>query len=190
MKRIELLQKIETLPKFGYSERFAALVYIHYLSGCRVSDLLKIRGKDFTESYYVSIKQGKNSDPLILFIDKYHKIIDVWRSNNELISGTYTASSLYKIYKKIGLSLNRGEKRKKAVTHIFRVALARDIVDSGLDKDFASKALGHKSKKSVEFYLRDNKRSATIQRGVINQASGSLGNIIVQKNGVIRIKSK
>lgn len=190
MEKNEMLEKIEMLEGFGYSRQFVAMVYVHFITGCRISDLLRLTGRDFTNNYYVRISQGKNSDDLIYFVDKYHDIIDIWKSNGIKISGTYSRQSIYRIYTKIGISINRGNNRNKSVTHAFRVAIARDIVNSGMEKSVASKALGHKSKRSIDYYLNDIPGKARFNQNVLNSPTGVMENIRINKLGRIYMKNR
>ena len=188
MEKNQMLEKIESLEGLGYSRQFVAMVYVHFITGCRISDLLSLNGLDFTSNYYVRIKQGKNSEDLIYYIDKYHDVIDIWKSNKIRISGTYSRQSIYRIYNKIGISVNRGNNRNKSVTHAFRVAIARDIVSSGMDKGVASKALGHKSKRSIDYYLNDLPSKARFNQNVFNAPSGELEDMRINKLGRIYMK--
>lgn len=190
MKKNQMLEKIETLEGLGYSRQFVAMVYVHFITGCRISDLLSLTGRDFTHNYYVRIRQGKNSDDLIYFVDKYHDVIDIWRSSGIRISGTYSRQSIYRIYTKIGISVNRGTNRNKSVTHAFRVAIARDIVNSGMEKSVASRALGHKSKRSIDYYLNDLPAKARINQNVFNAPSGELEDMRINKLGRIYMKNR
>ena len=190
MQKNEMLEKIQSLESLGYSRQFVAMVYVHFITGCRISDLLRLTGRDFTDNYYVRINQGKNSDTLIYHIDKYYDIIDIWRSSGIRISGTYSRQSIYRIYTKIGISVNRGNNRNKSVTHAFRVAIARDIVNSGMEKSVASKALGHKSKRSIDYYLNDIPAKARINQNVFNAPSGELEDMRINKLGRIYMKNR
>lgn len=190
MKKNQMLEKIESLEGLGYSRQFVAMIYVHFITGCRISDLLRLTGRDFTNNYYVRISQGKNSDDLIYHIDRYHDIIDIWRSSGIRISGTYSRQSIYRIYTKIGISVNRGSNRNKSVTHAFRVAIARDIVNSGMAKSVASKALGHKSKRSIDYYLNDIPSKARFNQNVFNAPSGELEDMRVNRLGRIYMKNR
>lgn len=190
MKKNQMLEKIETLEGLGYSRRFVAMVYVHFITGCRISDLLRLTGLDFTGNYYVRIRQGKNSEDLIYHIDRYHDILDIWRSSGIRISGTYSRQSIYRIYTKIGISVSRGNNRNKSVTHAFRVAIARDIVSSGMEKSVASKALGHKSKRSIDYYLNDIPAKARFNQNVFNAPSGELEDMRINKLGRIYMKNR
>lgn len=190
MKKNQMLEKIESLESLGYARQFVAMVYVHYITGCRVNDLLRLTGHDFTSNYYVHIRQGKNSDDLVYHIDRYHDIIDIWKNSGVRISGTYSRQSIYRIYKKIGISINRGNDRNKSVTHAFRVAIARDIVNSGMDKSVASKALGHKSKRSIDYYLNDIPGKARFNQNVFNAPTGELEDMRVNRLGRIYMKNK
>ena len=180
-----ILEKIKQLSSWGYSEDFQALVYIHFATGCRVSDLLRLTGADFSSSYHVRIKQGKGSDDLIYKLSDYYHVIDRWRTRNTKISGTYSRQSLHRIYKKLGFSISRGENRNSSVTHFFRVIKARDLVTAFDDKELAGKVLGHRSKKSIEYYINDMPSRARLQRGVNNSATGDLGGLQMNRKGVI-----
>lgn len=180
-----ILEKIKLLSTWGYSEDFQALVYIHFTTGCRVSDLLRLTGADFSSSYHVRIKQGKGSDDLVYKLSDYYHVIDRWRARKTKIAGTYSRQSLHRIYRKLGFSISRGENRNLSVTHYFRVIKARDLVTAFDDKELAGKVLGHKSKKSIDYYITDFPSRARIQRGINNSASGEIDNLLTNRNGRI-----
>lgn len=180
-----VLDKIKRLSAFGYSEDFQALVYIHFTTGCRVSDLLRLTGADFSRSYHVRIKQGKGSEDLVYKLSDYYHVIDRWRARNAKISGTYTRQSLHRIYRKLGFSIYRGENRNLSVTHYFRVIKARDLVAAFDDKELAGKVLGHKNKRSIDYYVNDYPSRARLQRGVNNSSSGIIDDLLTNRNGRI-----
>ena len=188
LKDADIVEKIESLEKFGYSRSFCALIYVHYVTACRISDLLNLTGSNFSSNYVVTINQSKHSYQLVHYIALYHDVIDAWRSSTARIAGTYSRQSIYRIYKKVGLTLGRGAGNRDSVTHNFRVRRAHDVYLQDEDITSVSRALGHRSKRSAQYYIRDLKPNKNIQRGVLSSPTNTNDVIIANRLGVVRIK--
>ena len=72
------------------------------------------------------------------------------------------------------------EKMRWYVVHVY----------SGMEKSVASKALGHKSKRSIDYYLNDIPAKARINQNVFNAPSGELEEMRINKLGRIYMKNR
>lgn len=187
LKDAEIISKIESLEGFGYSRSFCALVYVHYVTACRISDLLSLTGSNFSSNYVVTVNQSKQSYQLVHYIALYHDIIDIWRQSTGRIAGTYSRQSIYRIYKKVGLTLGRGAGNRDSVTHNFRVRRAHDVFLQDENIASVTRALGHKSKRSAQYYIRDLKPHENIQRGALSSPTNTNDVIIINRKGIVRI---
>lgn len=187
LKDADIVEKINSLESFGYSRSFCALVYVHYVTACRISDLLSLTGSNFSSNYVVTVNQSKHSYQLVHYIALYHDIIDIWRQSTGRISGTYSRQSIYRIYKKVGLTLGRGAGNRDSVTHNFRVRRAHDVFLQDENIASVTRALGHKSKRSAQYYIRDLKPHENIQRGALSSPTNTNDVIIINRKGIVRI---
>lgn len=184
----QIIEKINSLEQLGYSRSFCAIVFIHYVTAGRIGDILKLTGRSFTSGYVCTLAQSKGSEKIVCYIPDYHDIIDLWRSNGGRVAGTYTKSSMYRIYKKVGLSMPRNGGKYASVTHNFRVRRAHDIYLNSGDSEEVTAALGHKSRRTAAHYIRDIVNPTNIQRGALTAPTNTNDVIVVNRIGVMRIK--
>lgn len=184
----QIINKIESLERYGYSRTFCAMVFVHYITAGRVSDILNLTGRNFTAGYVCTLPQSKNSEKIVCYIPAYHDIIDTWRMSPARIGGTYSRQSIYRIYKKVGFNLPRGQGRNSSVTHNFRVRRAHDIYLNSGDATEVSAALGHKSMRTAHYYIRDTYRPQSVQRGALGAPTDTNPVIISNRKGVIRAR--
>lgn len=183
--RIDLL--VKKLEDKNVSDIVIAYIALQFQAGLRISDLLNINYSNVSSNLDVVIKQGKGSESLI--ISPIFKR-DIWRKireNKLSLPGNYSRFWFYKFYRKIGLVYQNGTGRNDSVTHSARKIRAKQLYDLDGDIEVAKLALGHKSKKSTKYYVDEKFRKSTLDRGISNNASGEVSNIVLQKNGIMRI---
>ena len=116
--------------------------------------------------------------------------LDIWREIREEKLAPfefYDRFVFYRISKRYGLVLANGKGRNDSVTHAGRKYLAREMYSANNDINVAKEALGHKSVNSTKYYVDNEYRKSVLNRGIGNDVSGEVSNVVVQKNGVIRI---
>ena len=170
----EVDKKIDLMKSHGLNLTVANFIKLHFVSGCRISDLLSIRRSNFTNDGNVLIRQSKGSRPLIV---SYLFAYDFFYNYSQ---GLYTDIScfsrqyFYRIYERYGLTIYSQGHTNTSVTHSARILKARTIYDlTGIVED-ASAALGHVSPNSTLYYLQDRPKRSNYIRGVLDKLSGSI----------------
>lgn len=132
-----------------------AYVSLHYYSGARISDLLKVDYTSISARLNISILQGKKSQALVIQPVHFREFWVRVRDNRLTPMQNYNRFYFYRLYKRFGISVSRGGRKNNLVTHAFRKELARDLhaLDGNIKR--AQGALGHRSASSTEHYTGD-----------------------------------
>lgn len=138
-----------------------AIIELMYLHGLRISEVCKIRGTDVNRSGHIHIKGSKGSYNRYVSPGRY---IEFWkgiRSNPQSIGSTYSRHYWYRLFKKLGLSINTASQHRKAVTHSLRHIYLKEGIRTDEDKATLQRSIGHKNEKSTEHYINQNKQMTT-----------------------------
>lgn len=126
-------------------------------SGCRASEVLALTWGDISEEGSVYIKSTKRGVPHIV---RMPDLVPMFRKARQsyyerVVPLTYR--KLYLAYLRAGVGFKPTQLRKNlAVTHAPRHQLAREHFKlSGNVPECAGHSLGHKSNKSIQYYLGD-----------------------------------
>lgn len=187
MKESDLQRIFDLMLREGISKYIVAGISLQFSAGLRISDLLKLTYRDISSNLLITVLQSKGSNALVVQPIYFR---DVWREvRQEKLSPFefYDRFVFYRISKRYGLVLSNGPGRNNSVTHAGRKYLAREMYSASNDIHTAKEALGHKSANSTKYYVDEAFRRSVLSRGIGNNASGEVSNVIVQKNGVIRI---
>lgn len=187
MKETDLQRIFDNMLRDGISKYIVAGISLQFTAGLRISDLLKITYRDISTNLLITVEQSKGSNALVVQPIYFR---DIWREvRQEKMSPFYFYDRFvfYRINKRYGLVLSNGTGRNDSVTHAGRKYLAREMYSASNDIHTARKALGHKSANSTKYYVDKEYRKSVLSRGIGNNASGEVSNVVVQKNGVIRI---
>ena len=132
-----------------------AYVSLHYYSGARISDLLQVDYTSISSRLNVSILQGKGSQALVIQPVHYREFWVRVRDNRLTPMQHYNRFYFYRLYRRFGIIISRGNNKNNLVTHAFRKELAGDLyaLDGNIKR--AQGALGHRSSKSTEHYTSD-----------------------------------
>ena len=132
-----------------------AYVSLHYYSGARISDLLQVDYTSISSRLNVSILQGKGSQALVIQPVHYREFWVRVRDNRLTPMQHYNRFYFYRLYRRFGIIISRGNNKNNLVTHAFRKELAGDLyaIDGNIKR--AQGALGHRSSKSTEHYTSD-----------------------------------
>ena len=132
-----------------------AYVSLHYYSGARISDLLRVDYTSISSRLNISILQGKGSQALTVQPVHYREFWESVRNNRLSPMENYNRFYFYRLYKRFGITIFRGSHKNNLVTHAFRKELAVDLhsIDGNIKR--AQGALGHRSANSTEHYTAD-----------------------------------
>ena len=136
------------------------LVWAHYHTGCRISEILKLSPPIVNVSKRVYIKACKGSENRVCIVPPIHYISSETRIQQGVLSEYYDRYFIYRLYKKVGISAIFGNNINKSITHVFRHNVALNVIAECNDKSFASKALGHKNKDNIKFYENEQRKKS------------------------------
>lgn len=135
-----------------YPIDFKYLVYLLLVSGCRISEALKVNSNDITGSYRVHLRGSKGSNDRIIFLPPLPFGTLNVGSGNYPIWQVYSRFYVYRVLKQHGIYLSKEGNQNKAVTHAFRNAYAAELQTIVGSSELKSQAMGHKSLKSKKYY--------------------------------------
>lgn len=187
MKESDLQRVFDNMLQEGISKYIVAGISLQFSAGLRISDLLKLTYRDISSNLLITVLQSKGSNALVVQPIYFR---DVWREVREEKLAPfqfYDRFVFYRISKRYGLIISNGKGRNNSVTHAGRKYLAREMYSASNDIHTAKEALGHKSANSTKYYVDKDYRKSVLSRGIGNNVSGEVSNVVVQKNGVIRI---
>ena len=187
MKETDLQRIFDSMLQEGISKYIVAGISLQFSAGLRISDLLKLTYRDISTNLLITVLQSKGSNALVVQPIYFR---EVWREiRQEKLSPFYFYDRyvFYRINRRYGLVLSNGPGRNDSVTHSGHKYLAREMYSASNDIHIAKEALGHKSANSTKYYVDKEYRKSVLDRGLGNNASGEVSNIVMQKNGVIRI---
>ena len=187
LSEIEIKNRLDAMLADNVDEKIVAGVGLMFSAGLRISSLLLIDYTCISSNLVITIKQLKGSNTLYAQPIYYR---DVWRKvyDNKLSPFTlYDRFFFYRLFKRYDLVLKNGAGRNDSVTHAPRKYLANEMYSVENDIQAAKSALGHKSSSSTKYYINENYRRTILNRGIGNNASGEISNIVIQKNNIIRI---
>lgn len=187
MEEKEILNLISQLEKRNIDRKIIAYITLQFSAGLRISDLLSVSYKNISPSLHITIVQGKGSNTIIT---QPIYLRETWREirDKKLYPvESYNRFWFYKLYKKLGITKTNGTGRNNSVTHAPRKMLAQQLYTEEGDYEAARVALGHKDVRSTKYYTDEKFRKAVLEGGIGGNASGELGPIVIQKNGVIRL---
>lgn len=148
---------LHILERKDISEVDKAVIELLYLFGLRISEVLRILPSDIMPTGSILIKTSKHGEKKIVtpvMMSAFWRL----RSLAECpINETRSRWYYYRLFKKLGLYASYGKNKNNAVTHFFRHELVLQLENSGVDGDTISYFLGHKSKKSREYYEQKRK---------------------------------
>ena len=162
------------------------LIILLLRNGLRVSEIANPAGIRKIDDWSVSVFCYKTKIWRICqlaeaaYIEKEYKVLEnigMWKRNR------------FYYYRKLkGLLPNIETSRtgNQAVTHAARNIRAQQTYEATGEMDAAKTALGHKSVKSTETYVKQRRRGAKVLKGVEGDASGTINDIQLTRNGVLR----
>lgn len=181
-----LEQRFEASKHIFLDSQLKAYIRLQHDYGLRVSDMLKINYKNIQSDLSIIVKQSKNSNTLNIYP---RSDLDIWRSikaNCLSPMDIYSRFSIYRLYKKLGLSLPSITNGNQSVTHSARKIKAQQIYNDTKSVQDTAATLGHKRTTSTMYYLTAEQKRLELKHGILNNPVGECQGIKVNKNGVIR----
>lgn len=171
----------------GVPNFIRAFTYLHFRSGARISDILKLDHNSIMTSGEIIIQQSKKSESIIIqptrFIEVFNRIRDLQLSPLE----GFNASYFRNLYRRYGISHRKQGAKHTAVTHAFRHNRAQEIYNHTGNIEDAKMALGHKSVRSTEYYITKPRPKAVQKTGIGRNPVGRISNLKIDRRGVITI---
>lgn len=130
-----------------------AYTALHWQSGARISDLLKVDYSCISNSLYISISQSKQSNALT--VQPVH-FREFWKQVRDLKLTPmlhYNRFYFYRLYQRYGITDKKRNAINNSVTHAFRKNIAKDLYNLDENKERVTSALGHRSKRSADYYI-------------------------------------
>lgn len=141
------------LSPWPLSLRVLIDLQLHF--GLRVSEVLKINYPDLMPLGRIRIKASKRGvSRIINYTDRYG-YLEFCRKTGTSPFADYNRFFIYREYRKNGIMLFHEKDKKYSVTHAFRHLLVTMLRKDIADKSLISDVLGHKSKKSIESYIKN-----------------------------------
>ena len=187
LSEIEIKNRLDAMIADNVDKNIVAGVGLMFSAGLRISSLLMIDYNCISSNLVITIKQKKGSNTIYAQPIYFR---EVWRTiyENKLSPfSLYDRFFFYRLFKRYDLVLKNGTGRNDSVTHAPRKYLANELYSQENDIQVAKDALGHKSISSTKYYINENYRKAVLNRGIGNNVSGEISNIVIQKNNIIRI---
>ncbi len=138
--------------------RVGWLMLIQLLSGCRISEALSIKGIQLSLPYTIQIIASKNSDNRIISSTELRAFVERYAGLNVPLFADYNYIFIYRLYKRLGMSIQGSYGMKAAVTHLPRVLNATNNFAQLKDIDTIKHSLGHKSVKSTQIYVNKERK--------------------------------
>jgi integrase len=122
--------------------------------GLRISEILAITRDNLLGNGRVFINGKKRSCNRILDGFKYYEALSKFLRLFNSISQVYSRFYYYRLFLKLGISLEIPGNQHRAVTHAGRHLLSKDILRNNIDMSDLQRYIGHKSGKSTEYYAK------------------------------------
>lgn len=129
-----------------------AFAIVQMQNGLRVSEMLNIRGIDLMTGDRVVINGLKGSLDRIIVSSLLCAKFKHLRGKKIRLFRDYDRYYLYRLYKKVGLTASVKSSSKKAVTHVFRHKMAKDLKRHGVKTEVTKSFIGHKNIKNTQRY--------------------------------------
>lgn len=148
---LSILQtKIFTNPLL--SPLFKYLVLIMFQSGCRISEVIRLRKSDISPSFLIHIRASKGSNNQIIQVQPLTDFGLDYNSLPEDLFCNFSRHYVYRQLKQFGIYEQFEAHRNNSVTHLFRHLLAKESMNYFKDRAATSKNLGHKNPDNLKYY--------------------------------------
>lgn len=122
-------------------------------NGCRIGEALAVREGDIMTDNSVLIHGEKGSGDRLCFLSVVHGLQTLREITVRLNGPGMNRWYIYRVAKKLGIYGKLVGKRRNAVTHLGRHRFVSRLARGGVDTVTIQKAIGHRSRKSTEYYV-------------------------------------
>lgn len=132
----------------------SAVCELLFMNGCRISEVLKISGKDISPNLHIKITGSKRSLDRIIRPALGTRFWLGMRNFQDTIGDIYTRFWFYHEFKKRGISLKFDGYKNSAVTHAPRHLYINELSKMDKDLTLTQRSVGHKSLNSTNHYVK------------------------------------
>lgn len=130
-----------------------AVIELLMLNGLRISEVLSIKPSDVLPNGYIRINGKKGSNDRLITSNYFRTHWQTSFISLLPLHLYYSRFYFYRLFKKIGIYGRYGSNKYNSVTHYFRHEIVLSMQKSGVDDQLISEFLGHKSSKSLLYYV-------------------------------------
>jgi hypothetical protein len=182
----EIEQRLSNMKKSFVPEIVLAYIRLQHNYGLRIGDMLKIDCNSIMSDYSIIVNQSKGSKQLIIYPRADFDIWKMIKDSHARPMENYSRFSMYRLYRKFGISLPTDGKKNASVTKSARKIKAQQVYNDTKSLGNTAQALGHKRTSSTMYYLSDDQKRLEAKNGILTNPKGCTQGIRVNKNGVIR----
>lgn len=122
-------------------------------NGCRIGEALAVRAGDILTENSVHIRGEKGSSDRVCFLTVVQGFKTLQEIAVRLNGPGMNRWYIYRVARKMGIYGKLIGKRRNAVTHLGRHSFVSRLARGGVDTVTIQKAIGHRSRKSTEYYV-------------------------------------
>lgn len=134
------------------------LYYLLLLNGCRVSELLSLRGNDINTRGNIIIKGKKGSGSRMIVTNGYETFLQRKMGSPCLLFLGLNYNNVYRKFIENGIIMKGGKNERNIVTHAPRYAFVTMLQQQNKSIEESSEIIGHKSSKNTLRYQEKAKR--------------------------------
>jgi len=181
LSKEEVEAKLIILRAQGLSITLECFIRLHFAFGLRISDLLRIRRADISESLLLVVQQGKGSQPLVCHLSEDKEFWQGYRMGKYVDISLFSRDYFYKLYRRVGWSMPSVNGVNRSVTHAPRKLLAQELFEASSSIDVVASALGHRSSSSSLYYLTSAQKKKVVVAPILSTPPTSIYNLIIKK---------
>lgn len=157
---VAMLQLPESIAERckGMNYGTLCMISLQFIHGLRYADLMRIRNRDVSPDGFIRLHPAKGNNTRLLYYPAIIPIVSRSPADLDISVFWITYKQYWHTLRKVGLYAKLDQKRKKmVVSHLYRhnrLSLLKKDFD--LAPDEMKNYSGHKSKRSLDFYIHDN----------------------------------
>lgn len=146
-----VLERINSI-KYSHTMYYNALLIMYY-SGCRVSEVCKLRHCDFINKHTVVINASKSSDNRIVTVPDLFFNFDYFIKSSEFTVFNLNRYQIYRFCISLRLHLLCNGVFEDKPTKLFRYLYASMIYEQTKSLSLVARTLGHKNEENSKYYI-------------------------------------
>lgn len=146
-----VLERISSI-KYSHPMYYNALLIMYY-SGCRVSEVCKLRYCDFINKHTVVINASKSSDNRIVTVPDMYFNFDNFVKSSEFTVFNLNRYQIYRFCISLRLHLLCNGVFEDKPTKLFRFLYASMIFEQTKSLTLVARTLGHKNEENSKYYI-------------------------------------